>query len=542
MVVLAVGIAASTVVLLLNARSLWFFGDEWAFIYYRALSGGDGPSVLAAHNEHWSTIPLVLYRGMWQIVGLQHYPIWTLMPITALMVGSVGMFLLLKRAGASAWTAAVCGIVLAWNGSGEDTLWAFQVGFLGSLTFGILACLAVQETTSRRGLVLANVLAVAALMSSGLGIPMVAWMALFALMLRGWRTALGVGVVPTAVYGLWYLTYGTDATDQTQGLPDPSPTTFVGYVWAGIGHVWDVTTGAPGVGVVVFLGLAAVAIFAVTTDKLHALAVSGVVTAVFAYTMLATSRAAFGVEQALSLRYVPLGLILTLPAFAVLVGFVGQRLPGGTIERSVVAVVLTLFLVAASYASTRNFVDERSYMLVGVEDRVLTGVYLAEKGEPLLRNTVDAINQPPIDVARLASPGQRGHVPSVKPDDEELWTARAQFRVAAMPTPFDLPFGHSVTGVGIGGDLDLSDCAEVATNILPSGFVDVPAGPRGVQIGLRNPGTGLNVQLVHDDGKVSDPATITTDAGATVFVGTNVPDAALRITLTTDTFGVCDHG
>jgi hypothetical protein len=49
------------------------------------------------------------------------------------------------------------------------------------------------------------------------------------------------------------------------------------------------------------------------------------------------------------------------------------------------------------------------------------------------------------------------------------------------------------------------------------------------------------VQLVHD-GEVSAPASLSTPAGQTVFVATNVPDAALRITPTTPTFGVCDHG
>ena len=92
---LAVGVLASTAVLLWHARKLWFFGDEWAFINYRALSGGDGPGPLAPHNEHWSTIPLILYRIMWHVVGLQHYPLWVLMPVVTLMVGSVAMFALL---------------------------------------------------------------------------------------------------------------------------------------------------------------------------------------------------------------------------------------------------------------------------------------------------------------------------------------------------------------------------------------------------------------------------------------------------------------
>ena len=300
------------------------------------------------------------------------------------------------------------------------------------------------------------------------------------------------------------------------------------------------TTGAPGIGVVVFLGLAATAFLARTTVKLHALAMSGVVTALFAYTLLAVSRASFGVEQATSQRYVPLGLVLTLPAFAIAVGLVVRRLPERGFERAAVVAGLAALLIAASYASTLNFAEGRAAMLEGVEQRVLTGVHLAESGEPLLRTTVEAPYQPPIDVGLLSRPGQRDHVPSVDPDEEDLWTARAQFRVAAMPTPLDLPFAHAVTGVGLGGDLDLSDCADIATNVLPLGYVQIPPGPEGRQIGLRNPGTSVGVQLVHD-GVVTESATLSTTADQTVFVGTNVPDAALRITLTTDTFGICDN-
>ena len=343
------------------------------------------------------------------------------------------------------------------------------------------------------------------------------------------------------MYAAWYSAYGVSATEQADQLPDASASAFLAYVWAGISHVWDVTTGMPQVGMTVFLGLAAVAFLVRTTDKLHALAVSGVVTTLFGYTMLAVSRAEFGVEQANSLRYVPLGLVLTLPAFAVATGLVKGRLPARSIERAALGIGLTVFLLASSYASTRTFADNRATFFTGVEERVLLGVHLEESGEPLLRTTLEAANQPPIDVALLSEPGQRDHVPSVDPDDDELWLARAQFRVGATTTPGDLPFAHSVTGVGVGGDLDLSDCSVGATSTLPAGYVEVPAGQQGTQIGLRSPGTSVTVQLVHD-GEVSAPAALSTPAGQTVFVGTNVPDAALRITPTTPTFGVCDHG
>ena len=218
-----------------------------------------------------------------------------------------------------------------------------------------------------------------------------------------------------------------------------------------------------------------------------------------------------------------------------------DRLPDRAIERAALGIGLTVSCSRRRTPARARSRDNRATFFTGVEERVLLGVHLEESGEPLLRTTLEATNQPPIDVALLAQPGQRDHVPSVDPDDDELWLARAQFRVAATPTPGDLPFAHAVTGSGIGGDLDLSSCAIGATSTVPTGYVEVPAGPAGNADRL--------AQSRHERDRPAGARRRGVGAGIAEHPGGSdgvrrrrtCRTPALRITPTTPTFGVCDH-
>src|SRR5436309_2893254 len=61
------------VVLLHANRGQWFWGDEWAFLAHRrvALAGEHG--LWAPHSEHWSTLPILIYRALFATVGLRTY-------------------------------------------------------------------------------------------------------------------------------------------------------------------------------------------------------------------------------------------------------------------------------------------------------------------------------------------------------------------------------------------------------------------------------------------------------------------------------------
>ena len=89
----------------------------------------------------------------------------------------------------------------------ENLLWAFQIGFVGSLAFGWAAALVVDRSDRlcRRDAWAVGSL-IAGLMCSGIGVPTVADRHLLALARsRGLLRPLIVGGVPTAVFLIWYV-------------------------------------------------------------------------------------------------------------------------------------------------------------------------------------------------------------------------------------------------------------------------------------------------------------------------------------------------
>ena len=54
----------------LNAgRAEWFYLDEWDFLATRKVT--DVGDLFRPHNEHWTTIPILVYRTLYKFFGLQ---------------------------------------------------------------------------------------------------------------------------------------------------------------------------------------------------------------------------------------------------------------------------------------------------------------------------------------------------------------------------------------------------------------------------------------------------------------------------------------
>jgi hypothetical protein len=190
-------------------RHLWFYGDEWDFIVNRGIFHAQ-LSIWAPHNEHWSTLPILAWRAMFSVVHLQHY--WPYLAL--LLVVHIGVVHLLWRRclleGVDPWGTTALGLLLALLGSAaEDLTWAFQIGFLGSLAFGLIALELVERlgpgAATSVGAALA---AVASLMCSDVGVAMLAAFAVLALVRRGWRQATLLVAPPTLAFVVWFVLVG----------------------------------------------------------------------------------------------------------------------------------------------------------------------------------------------------------------------------------------------------------------------------------------------------------------------------------------------
>ena len=122
-------------------RGLWFFGDEWDFLVSRGLGYPPGSThgIWFPHNEHWSTLPILGWRALYHFWHLSSY--W---PYLSLLLAMQALTVHLawracRRAGASPWVSTAAATMLGFLGAGaEDFGWAFQVGFVGSVAFGLL--------------------------------------------------------------------------------------------------------------------------------------------------------------------------------------------------------------------------------------------------------------------------------------------------------------------------------------------------------------------------------------------------------------------
>lgn len=219
-------------------RKLWFFGDEWDFLTRGLWHSPASPSgIFYPHNEHWSTLPILLWRALFSIFHLGSY--WPyLVPLLVVQALTVHLaWRLALRSGASPWVAAAAAGLLAFLGAGaEDLTWAFQIGFVGSVMFGLLAC----ELLERASLRLACACLVAALMCSTIGVAMVAGAAVLAARRLPWRRWITVSAPPTAIYIIWFLGVGH------LGLAAHSDTVDLRVLSAAPGYAWDGISGALG--------------------------------------------------------------------------------------------------------------------------------------------------------------------------------------------------------------------------------------------------------------------------------------------------------
>ena len=219
-------------------RGLWFFGDEWNFLVGRGLSHAptNPQSIWYPHNEHWSTLPVLLWRGLYSVFHLGTY--WPYI-IPVLLAQVLVMHLAWRvslRAGADIWVATGAVAVLGFLGAGaEDLAWGFQIGFVGSVLFGLLA-FDLLDRRPRPGwpqLVLASVSLVASLMCSTIGDAMVVGAAVLAFARLPWRRALAVLALPIFSYALWFSGVGR------LGLSAHSDRFTLGTLTALPRYMWD---------------------------------------------------------------------------------------------------------------------------------------------------------------------------------------------------------------------------------------------------------------------------------------------------------------
>ncbi len=318
---LAVHLATLGVALVILAwinRHQWFILDEWDMLVDRGFRGRSLQGPLEPHNEHWATLPVIVYRALFSVFGVRTYaPYLAVLYVVHLGTAHL-LWRVMGRAGVGAWFATPSIAVFTVLGVGwENLTQAFQWCLIASVGFGLAAILIAPERGrfDRRD-IWAWVLLVLGLMSSGVGITMVGIAGLVALVRRGWRMAAMVVSVPAGVYLVWFALWGSDAPDKREPLTT-ALRTVPSYVWHGftdaVGGVVDNERLGP------FL-IVALAIAIVATvrprDPSWVLPLALAVGAVVFLALVTVRRSGLGVDTAGDSRYAYIVIALLLPLAA----------------------------------------------------------------------------------------------------------------------------------------------------------------------------------------------------------------------------------
>jgi hypothetical protein len=111
--------------------------DEWDFLADR--SAGSARHVFGPKNEHWTTLPVLMFRLLWWIVGLHSYVPYLVPLILLHLLIAALLRVVMRRAGVNGWIATAAATVFVLFGSGWFNLeYAFQVTFRGALAFGLV--------------------------------------------------------------------------------------------------------------------------------------------------------------------------------------------------------------------------------------------------------------------------------------------------------------------------------------------------------------------------------------------------------------------
>ncbi len=202
--VLGAMLLLDAVLLLYMGKGLTFFYDEWDFVQHDY--GGGAHSLLAAHVGNISLFPVVVYKILFHVVGLDHYVFYRLVVVALHLTAAVLIFVLASRRMARAPALLAMALILFLGAAWEDLLWAFQIGYMLSIVGG-LGTWVLIEREDRLGDVGALLCLILAVGSSSLGIAVMIGVAVELAWRQQWRRGWIV-LIPAALYVLWYLGYG----------------------------------------------------------------------------------------------------------------------------------------------------------------------------------------------------------------------------------------------------------------------------------------------------------------------------------------------
>jgi hypothetical protein len=203
-------LAAGAIMTLVLTWKLTFWQDTFDFLILRRDITLD--TVMMPHNEHITVFPVLIEQAIMRVFGLGNaHPEYVL--LTAFLIAAALLVFVYVRRHLGYWAGLFATILILCLGPAwEVLLWPFEIGFIGSVVFGVAMFLAL-ERESRGWDLAACAFLILSMGFSSLGLPFAVGAAVDVLQkrrARGWGRVYLVAV-PLVLFALWYLGWGRDA-------------------------------------------------------------------------------------------------------------------------------------------------------------------------------------------------------------------------------------------------------------------------------------------------------------------------------------------
>lgn len=176
--------------------------------------GFSADAYLQPHNEHIVVMPVAIVQVLLRLFGMSSATPEFVVLIALLLATAVLVFVYVRRR-VGPWLALMAAVLLLFLGPAwQDLLWPFEIGFVGSVLFGIAMLLAL-ERGDERGDIAATAFLTISIGFSSLGLAFAVGALVDVVQRRrsrGWRRAY-VAALPLLLYAGWYAGWGREAED-----------------------------------------------------------------------------------------------------------------------------------------------------------------------------------------------------------------------------------------------------------------------------------------------------------------------------------------
>lgn len=531
--VLGVALVVQLVLSVVLTRRTWFEGDALHYLTRRGTIPDASVGLLEPWSGHWQTVPILLYRVLFEIFGMRSYLPYVLAATVLHLVVCVLTYLLLVRLDANRWLAALLAVVMVLYGAGSEVfLLDAPLPLTLALALGLgSVLLLVRGDFDRRAVVVAAVLLVVATMSSGMALPVLVLVATYTWAVKDRVTAVSV-VGPAAVLFLvWFVVWGHDG-----GRISMSGWDYVRipqFVWTGMTSAMEGLTGVPGSGGPVLLAvIGGVFLVRYVDDELRVLAWCGLLTAVVQMTLTATVSLQYGDGAATYSRYKYLVLVLLVPALALLLTALARAVlaavPTGLRAGPVVAVGVIVLAVLGNGLLLEHresefragFTKELKPWTLGLraavaeDERILT----ATPQDPLFAQFDARLMSAPVIVEAL---------PDKQATPQERLDAESEFQVGVGSETYDLINEGELESTSFQQPIAPGrGCASyTATTFSPS--LSFPLGD-GNEISVLSASTEIHTAVARD-GLLSAARTWQVTPGEAVHIASTAVEAVLVV-------------